>query len=236
MGSAKTCVSAAHEISRIVEQFLQQSSGMTHPQLGFCLFIAGRVLLIHAADHRTTVHPAFVAISAALQEISARWNQYKDEECELRSHDNLASRLNSRLLRAQVTMNSSVSSQTVGVPLDVSRPVYSEDRDRSRAASLTPVTHEEARTQACQYPVLHTGEWSNPADMNQQALGVPSFTWNDQANPFANFDYDADFLPMPQSSGGDWSGGGDINFDWMTGLEGVFDEQFSQVGTHKLVP
>lgn len=43
--SAETCVSAACEISTIAQQFLQQSAGITNPQLSFCLFIAGRVLL-----------------------------------------------------------------------------------------------------------------------------------------------------------------------------------------------
>lgn len=127
-------------------------------------------------------------------------------------------------------MSSSVTSQTERIPLDVSRPVYSEDRDRSRATSLTPVTREEARAQTCQYPVSRTSGWSDSAVTNQQAPAVPSLTWNDQANLFTNFDYDADFLPVPQMSGGYPSEGGDMNFDWMSGLEGVFDEQFPQVG------
>ena len=70
--SAETCISAASEIGTIAQQFLQQTSGITHPQLGFCLFIAGRVLLVHAAHYGTDIQSMFATISAALQEIGAR--------------------------------------------------------------------------------------------------------------------------------------------------------------------
>jgi hypothetical protein len=84
--SAETCISAAYEIGTIAQQFLQQSSGITHPQLGFCLFIAGRVLLAHAMHHGTAVHSVFTTISAALQEISARWDHRGNQQSVTNLH------------------------------------------------------------------------------------------------------------------------------------------------------
>lgn len=43
--SLNTCISAACEVGSISQRFLEQNSGVTNPQLSFCLFIAGRVLL-----------------------------------------------------------------------------------------------------------------------------------------------------------------------------------------------
>ena len=230
--SAETCVSAAYEIGTIAQQFLQQSSGITHPQLGFCLFIAGRVLLAHAMHHGTTVHSVFTTIAAALQEISARWDHRGDQHPASPSYNNLASRLHSRLLTAQAAMSSSVSQQQNRIPLDVGRPVYSEDRDRSRATSVNPTTHGEPQTQPHQDPVYHAGAanaFGAHLDGNQPTLAPLPPLWDGQANLFAKYDPGADLFSMPQAPGGGEAEGEEADFAWMSGLEGVFDEQFEQV-------
>jgi hypothetical protein len=231
--SAETCISAAYEIGTIAQQFLQQSSGITHPQLGFCLFIAGRVLLAHATHHGTKLHCVFATISAALQEISARWDHRRDQHStSLSSSNNLASRLHSRLLSAEAAMISSVTHQTNRIPLDVGRPVYSEDRDRSRATSVNPTTCAEHCTHdrpALIYHASAVDAFEAPADANQPTVAPLPLVWDDQANLLANYDTDTDLFSMPQVSGGGETEGADADFTWMSGLEGVFDEQFEQV-------
>jgi hypothetical protein len=236
--SAETCTSAAYEIGTIAQQFLQQSGGITHPQLGFCLFIAGRVLLAHATHHGTKLHSVFATISAALQEISARWDDRRDQHStSSSSSNNLASRLHSRLLSAQATMSSPVARGPNRTPLDVGRPVCSEDRDRSRATSVNHTAHGEHQTQHRQAPVYHVGESSileASVAANQPTLAPLPPTWDDQANLFGNYDPSADLFAMPQVSGGGEAQGVDADFTWMSGLEGVFDEQFEQVSLGNL--
>lgn len=235
--SAETCISAAYEIGTIAQQFLQQSSGITHPQLGFCLFNAGRVLLVHAAHQGTKVQIMFATISAALQEISSRWNHHQDDQSKTSSNNNLASRLHSRLLGAQAAMGCSVTPQATRAPLDVSRSVYFEDRDRSRATSVGPTTCNEFQSNI---PVVDTGEVGlvKPSvDAIQSALpSLPAMwddilppMWDNQANTFANYDPGADPFSVSEAPGGGEAEGGDVNFEWMSGLEGVFDENFQQV-------
>ena len=226
--SAETCVSAASEIGTIAQQFLQQTSGITHPQLGFCLFIAGRVLLVHAAHHGTDIEPMFTTISAALLEIGARWDSRVNKVNASSSYNNLASRLHSRLLNAQAMRSSSItSSQAILPPLDISRPVYSEDRDRSRAASVAPTDHEGLQTSlpnSDEAPLLHA-----TCDTSQAALPVQPLTWDGQADLFADYDPGSELLSIPQPTGGNGVDASDVDFEWALGLEDVFDEQFQQV-------
>lgn len=226
--SAETCVSAASEIGTIAHQFLQQTRGITHPQLGFCLFIAGRVLLVHSVHHGTDIQSMFTTISAALQEIGARWESRVNKGHASSSYNNLASRLHSRLLKAQAMKNSSITStQAVRPPLDISRPVYSEDRDRSRAASVTPADHEELQTSlpnSDEAPLLQA-----PCEPSQPPLSVPSLTWDAQPDLFADYDPGSELLSMPQPTGGNAIDASDVDFEWAIGLEDVFDDQFQQV-------
>lgn len=230
--SAETCISAASEIGTIAQQFLQQTSGITHPQLGFCLFIAGRVLLVHAAHHGTDIQSTFAIISAALQEIGARWDSRGNKVHALSSHDNLASRLHSRLLKAHAMQSCSItSSQANRLPLDISRPVYSEDRDRSRAASVAPAD-EELQHYDRSTPLLNSHEaplLQAPYEPSQPMLPVPSTTRDAQADLFVDYDPGFEILPNPQQTGGTNINTGDVDFEWALGLEDVFDENFQQV-------
>ena len=231
--SAETCVSAVSEIGTIAQQFLQKTSGTTHPQLGFCLFIAGRVLLVHAAHHGTDIQSMFAIISAALQEISTRWDSRVNKDRASSLYNNLASRLHSRLLKAQAMKNSSMtSSQANRLPLDISRPVYSEDRERSRAASVAPADHEELQQNGRSTSLLNPTDapiFRAPDEPSQPALSVPSLTWDGQAHFFADYDPGSELLSIPQPTGVNDIGAGDVDFEWALGLEDVFDDQFQQV-------
>lgn len=230
--SAETCVSAAYEIGTIARQFLQQDNGITHPQLAFCLFIAGRVLVVHAANNSKELHTAFGTISSALQQISSRWDHCAGGDASSKSTDNLASRLNRRLLHAQATMSSTISAQGKHSTLDVGRPVYFEDGDRSRAASEAPTGQKDTLIQSRQVAAAGAApNCSFEASSNSTAVAFSSVPrlWGEDANLFENYDTGVDFLTTGRE--GNWEGGdlGGTQMDWIEGLEGVFDDEFQQV-------
>ncbi|KIW04988.1 uncharacterized protein PV09_04148 [Verruconis gallopava] len=95
--SAETCLAAATEVSIIAEKFLQGSPILTNPQFAFCLFVSGRVLLVHASYYNIQLSSAFQSIVDSLWEIGRRWNGLAGAL----DTDNLASKFASRLLQAK---------------------------------------------------------------------------------------------------------------------------------------
>ena len=72
--SAKTCLSAAVEVSIIVAEFLRNSRCLTSPQFAFCLFICGRMLIVHSLYYTVPLSPCFDELIDSLKEMSNRWN------------------------------------------------------------------------------------------------------------------------------------------------------------------
>lgn len=154
--SAETCTVAACEIGTIAQQFLQQSGGITNPQLSFCLFVAGRVLLgnrillgnallnmlivrlAHARATAAPLHAAFDTLSASLLEIADRWTRPCSPGPTAPHEGNLASRLSKRLDEARATLYDTDAPSGVSRNLDIRQPVYSDEVDVSRASSVGP--------------------------------------------------------------------------------------------------
>ena len=95
--SAETCLAAATEVSIIAQKFLQGSPILTNPQFAFCLFVSGRMLLVHASYYNIQLASAFQSIVDSLWEIGRRWNGLATDL----DTDNLASKFASRLLQAK---------------------------------------------------------------------------------------------------------------------------------------
>ncbi|KAF2220424.1 fungal-specific transcription factor domain-containing protein [Elsinoe ampelina] len=164
--SAETCVTAASEIGTIAQKFLHQSSGITNPQLSFCLFVAGRMLLANAASTSGPPRTAFWTISDALAEISSRWS-VRDRNSVLT--ETLASRLSKRLLDAKQSLDSTRDGGAVATDeVDVGRPVYSEKLIRSRAGSLGPGRTGEQEHPPQVWPQLDTLSSSQPLNVNME--------------------------------------------------------------------
>lgn len=227
--SAETCIAAAHEIGTIAQQFLQQSTGITHPQLAFCLFIAGRVLLAHAAHNATPVHKAFATLSAALQEISARWDPLESGRADSESRsapENLAYRLSGRLLHAQATLHTNTMTREKRATLDIGRPVYFEDGDRSRAPSVGLDRHGGDALQLIDQGRNRNTEPSIDPDTSI----IPSLNslWGDNANLLAEYDPGLDFMAMDDGRS-EIGMTGEMNIDWSQSLEGLLGSEFQQV-------
>lgn len=219
--SVTTCITAATEIGTIAKQFLQQSDGITHPQMSFCLFMAGRVLLSASCQNRESIDSAFDVISKALSDIAHRWNYLGGLE---EPTQNLAARLRMRLSESRAVVMARDSTSASGESLDVTRPVYDEDLARSRAVSEGP---NEATEQ----------HQANPRGLH---TAVPEIPASEQfLDPFA-----FSFSPMPvemEYSGFTSSGlhrqDGRQGFDaaqpndleWWSNIESMFGDDFQQV-------
>lgn len=94
MSSANTCLSAASEISKVCKTYLSVTDGFVSPQLAFCLFASGQVLLAHAANFKEPISKPFFEIQASLETISKRWDNFTNTT-------NLASTLLSCLITSQ---------------------------------------------------------------------------------------------------------------------------------------
>lgn len=119
--SADTCLEAASEIATIGQQFLSFSPIFTNPQLSFCLFIAGRMLLAHARYKNVPIPPALDTLIASLLEISQRWTG-RSETTEPRG-DDLASSFAKRLIEAQNNNPATTSRPS----LDLRQTAYSDE-------------------------------------------------------------------------------------------------------------
>lgn len=117
--SAETCVTAATEIRTIAQKYLQMSTGLVHPQLSFCLFVAGRVLLAHAAYYKETIASTFDDILSCLHQISQRWSQTSSAA----SGDNLAYPFAIRLQQARAGLQEDTIPQQQ-LLFDMRKPVY----------------------------------------------------------------------------------------------------------------
>lgn len=116
--SAETCLAAATEVSTIAEKFLQGSSILTNPQFAFCLFVSGRMFLVHASYYNVQLAAAFQSIVDSLWEIASRWSGFSNSI----EADNLASKFASRLLCAQ--------QQGASSSIDIRHAAYAQESDR----------------------------------------------------------------------------------------------------------
>lgn len=224
--SLNTCVSAACEVGSISQRFLEQNTGVTNPQLSFCLFVAGRVLLgkssmantyrscweswltnattsVHSSYHRLPLHAAFEVILSALAETARLWAGAMQDSENAAPEASIAARFHKRLADAR----SGDPNQRPST-LDIRRPVYSEDIGRSRNGSPRP--NEQQRT--TRTPMDQTGV----SPLDSVSMAFPPL-------PMAFDDMTADPLP---TDGHSFTNLYDNIFD---GLNGLFDDQYDKV-------
>ncbi|KAK6608882.1 hypothetical protein H4I95_04262 [Botrytis cinerea] len=114
--SASTCITAASEVSTIVQNFLLHSTTLTNPQFAFCIFMSARVLHAHAKYHNVPLSSDFSVLVSSLHEIARRFSGPHATASE-----NLASRFASRLIKGKA----SISGTTLGPSLDIRKTAYS---------------------------------------------------------------------------------------------------------------
>ncbi|KAM0130870.1 hypothetical protein ACHAP3_007097 [Botrytis cinerea] len=114
--SASTCITAASEVSTIVQNFLLHSTTLTNPQFAFCIFMSARVLHAHAKYHNVPLSSDFSVLVSSLHEIARRFSGPHATASE-----NLASRFASRLIKGEA----SISGTTLGPSLDIRKTAYS---------------------------------------------------------------------------------------------------------------
>ena len=169
--SAETCITAAKEIGTISQQFLQQSSGITHPQLAFCLFMAGRVLLASLAKGTADLHCSFDVVLAALSDMARRWIYQGEDQSTSR---NLAARLANRLSEARKGSVAHGSTPTMSSTIDISRTVYDEDGALSRAASVRPQEEEPHGVESLQQSTSQNiGHEPSPSELSLDPFAFP---------------------------------------------------------------
>ncbi|CAK7198459.1 hypothetical protein SEUCBS139899_001120 [Sporothrix eucalyptigena] len=123
--SAETCLAAATEVAAIAAHVLRGTSLLTNPQIAFCLFVCGRMVLAHSTYYRLPLPAAFDSMTDSLCEISQRWRGTDSidgtdgKEDTPGGHENLASKFASRLVHAK----------QMGASLDIRQAAYSEDTE-----------------------------------------------------------------------------------------------------------
>ncbi|PYI17909.1 hypothetical protein BO99DRAFT_403965 [Aspergillus violaceofuscus CBS 115571] len=127
--SLETCIEAASEIVMLGSLFLQHSSILANPQFSFCLFIAGRMLLVHSQHARLPVSDQLDRIVESLLEISRRWAGPGATD-----RRNLASVFGERLMKARQYMYCNATSPAT--PLDIRQAAYSESVDCAESSSI----------------------------------------------------------------------------------------------------
>jgi hypothetical protein len=115
--SSETCLAAATEMSIIAEKFMQSSAMLTNPQFAFCLFVCGRMLLVHSVYYSIELSMCFDSIVNSLREIGRRWVGHFTTRMP-HANENLASKFASRLL--QIRQQGTTS-------LDVRQAAYAQD-------------------------------------------------------------------------------------------------------------
>lgn len=127
-------MTAATEVAIIAEKYLQDSTSLTNPQFGFCLFISGRMLLAHALHYKIMLPPEFDSLINSLQEISRRWNGPRAHETDTRI-SNLASKFAFRLAQAR---------DQGPHTLDIRQAAYSEDQNPESSSMAQENVSNEA--------------------------------------------------------------------------------------------
>ncbi|CAK7210021.1 hypothetical protein SBRCBS47491_000629 [Sporothrix bragantina] len=120
--SAGTCLAAAAELAAIAAHVLRETDLLTNPQIAFCLFVCGRMVLAHSTYHRLPLPAAFDRMTDSLWEISRRWRGTDSTDVTdntLGDYENLASKFSSRLVHAK----------QMGASLYVRQAAYSEDAE-----------------------------------------------------------------------------------------------------------
>lgn len=118
--SAETCLRAATEVAAIAANTLTETDLLTSPQIAFCLFVCGRMVLAHALYYRIPLPAAFDSMRDSLWEIARRWRGVDagaDWRAEDSVPDNLAAKFAARLVHAK----------QMGAPPDIRQAAYSED-------------------------------------------------------------------------------------------------------------
>ncbi|KAL7955565.1 fungal-specific transcription factor domain-containing protein [Trichoderma compactum] len=131
LSSAETCFAAATEVSIIAEAYLQRSTSLTIPQLAFCLFICGRLLLAYSSYHSQPLAPSLNSLVSSLYNISSRWNGPFSDDINGETH-NLVSKFATRLTQAR---------QHDQHILDIREPVYSDDQREGSGSGPGSFTH-----------------------------------------------------------------------------------------------
>lgn len=227
--SAETCMTAATEIGTMAQQFLQQSSGITHPQLAFCLFMAGRVLLAGLAGGSADVHPAFDVVSAALSDMAHRWAQ---QGKSVSSAENLAARLSKRLSEAQAAYMATGPTYNSSSAIDISRPIYEEEVVRSRAPSVRLESDVSEAEDVGQRASHTSGQEVSPSERS-----LDPFTFSYQPFPL-DWGHVTDANSSSSAHYGYNGQNGDVNNscadvptngEWWEGINEMFGNDFQQV-------
>ncbi|KAG9792271.1 hypothetical protein KCU88_g740, partial [Aureobasidium melanogenum] len=161
--SADMCLSAAHEITTIAEKYLAQCTTIANPQFSFCLFIAGRVLLLHSSFHSIDLHSSFDTIVDLLENIARRWSGETGGVHGGDLAENLASRFGKRLRDAKIHVADQDERRTDSAVLDIRRPVYSEQDEHADVATRPPSPEGQNKTaesmSASAMPPQYSSEW-----------------------------------------------------------------------------
>ncbi|CAK7218225.1 hypothetical protein SBRCBS47491_003437 [Sporothrix bragantina] len=129
--SAETCLAAATEVAAIAAHVLRETALLTNPQIAFCLFVCGRMVLAHSLYYRLPLPVVFDSMTDSLWDIARRWRGTDSNDgnggTNNGGHENLASKFASRLVHAKQR----------GASLDIRQAAYSEDNEPMAAASTT---------------------------------------------------------------------------------------------------
>ncbi|CAK7212201.1 hypothetical protein SCUCBS95973_001364 [Sporothrix curviconia] len=186
--SAETCLAAATEVAAIAAHVLRETSLLTSPQIAFCLFICGRMVLAHSLYYRLPLPAVFDSMTDSLWEISRRWrgadsrdnssNNSSSSTVDNRTadsrangaaddaaaggsgsgHENLASKFASRLVHAKQK----------GSLLDIRQAAYSEDNE-PMAESAAAAAAAAAASTTSPYGVVFPGSLP-PVSSSHQPL------------------------------------------------------------------
>ncbi|KAL1895648.1 hypothetical protein Sste5346_005118 [Sporothrix stenoceras] len=196
--SAETCLAAATEVAAIATHVLREKTDLlTNPQIAFCLFICGRMVLAHSKYYRLPTLPAaFDSMTDSLWEIARRWRGTLASEDG--NQENLASKFASRLAYAK----------QMGASLDIRQAAYSEDADTA-VASTTTADH-----------------FSSTVNNNSMAYAAPISTQH-QPRAFDSPDNDMSLafppLPLAFQSGPINANSGNVTMDNGTTSASAFD-------------
>jgi hypothetical protein len=181
--SAEACLSAGIEISTISAKYIGKSisDSPISSQFAFCLFLAGRVLLIHwQYTSQITLRPEFWSIVENLSEMSSRWNGACEDQSD---QPNLFTKYASRLkeLHGLCCLDEEFVINVMDYTLDISY---------SHASSVLPNATDKILQQV--QPAF-TNPLSNIPDVEQSWF---STTCDQDLDAMSQFMLDQDFTDM----------------------------------------
>jgi hypothetical protein len=158
--SAETCCSAGVEIARIAQNYLAHSKddSPVGNQFAFCLFIAGRIMLIHWKYNVENELPEeFSALLQSLEEMSRRWKALSKS---LPRHQDLSAKYATRLkeMYELCAGEESFRINITGYTKEINH--HPEFRNEAGIQAFTPTS----RARYTQY----TAQWSyRPSEMSE---------------------------------------------------------------------